>query len=184
MMNNISIREEAVMVKPLLPDSARQHKDEDFLKAKLDRLWDPHVAPLNELCDQMAGDTGKKIPYFDPFDGGVNAKLLFILYKPQNGAEGSNIVSMDNDDPAAETTFHAFGEAGIPRSDIALWNIIPWFDGTDDYSKGKQLLKLVLPLIPDVKTLVFAGKGMRQKIKSIRLRCPSGPRCCLQLVNP
>lgn len=56
----------------------RRHRYKEFLDTKLARIHEPHVAPLNEMAKRMqAQHVG--IPFFDPGDGGINARVLFLL---------------------------------------------------------------------------------------------------------
>ncbi len=89
--------------------------------------FDSHVEQLNKAVDSLSLEHPRKVPYFDPFDGGTQAKLLFVLRSPVLGAVESGFVSRDNDDAAAANTFRVFENAGIPREQFALWNAIPWY---------------------------------------------------------
>ncbi|WP_346425944.1 hypothetical protein [Williamsia sp. 1135] len=52
---------------------------------KMSRIRDAHVAPLNRLADNIADSQGLPrghVPYVDPDQGGVNARLLVLLDNP------------------------------------------------------------------------------------------------------
>ena len=86
------------------------------------RKYSEHVRKLNELvyCHRSKG---KEIPYFDPDDGGVDARLLCLLQDPGKKALNSDRVSMSNDDPTAKMLAECFGDV---REQIVLWNAYPW----------------------------------------------------------
>lgn len=43
-------------------DSARRHRNPDFLSAKLSRIDEPHVAPLNDFVRDIRAETGGEVP--------------------------------------------------------------------------------------------------------------------------
>ena len=80
-----------------------------------------------------------EVPEFDPLDGGVDARVLFLLEKPgpmTSGVDGtkqrtgSGFISRNNDDPTAEAIFNFMQQAGISRKMTISWNVIPWWNGT------------------------------------------------------
>lgn len=46
----------------------RMNKEPEFLAAKLRRVRDPHVQPLNELVERWRQE-GRQVPYADPDSG-------------------------------------------------------------------------------------------------------------------
>jgi len=79
------------------------------------------------------------VPEFDPLDGGVDARVLFLLEKPGrktvdggsiSGRSGSGFISRNNDDPTAAAAIDFMQKAGIPRKLTISWNVIPWWNGT------------------------------------------------------
>jgi Uracil DNA glycosylase superfamily len=89
------------------------------------------------------------------------------------GRHGSNFISPDNDDYAANHMWHALRDAGVDRSrEVVSWNLVPWFVGdaqtndevTDrDISEGLPLLLELLDLLrPNPKVVVVLGKKAQQ----------------------
>jgi len=142
----------------------RAHKNPQVVELKRGHFNDPHVGPLNQIVDELSIQCPNKVPYFDPFDGGINSKLLFILRSPVLGAEQSGIVSRDNDDAAAATTFRVFDEVGIPRGQTTLWNMIPWYSKPPfkkyDIEFGVSCLTKILAQFSSLEAIVFAGRGV------------------------
>src|SRR5271170_2745460 len=42
----------------------------------------PHVAPLVRYTEQLRSRPGACVPEFDPCDGGIDARILFLFEKP------------------------------------------------------------------------------------------------------
>src|SRR6185437_13372534 len=112
------------------------------------------------------------VPEFDPFDGGVNAKIVFLFEKPSpmtaNG-RGSGFISRNNDDLTAEATFLFMQQAGIPRKATVTWNVIPWWNGTRKVT-GRELrdgiacIRKLTALLPKLHAVVLVGeKASRAK---------------------
>ena len=138
-----------MQMKPLIT-GPKGHRDPNILTYKHLHKFDAHTKPLNLLANQMSDECPARVPYFDPFDGGIKAKLLFVLQSPVHGAEESCFVSRDNDDTSAGNTYFIFDQAGMPREETALWNIVPWYARPPfkkaDLKRGATCLARVLPL--------------------------------------
>ena len=68
------------------------------------RLNDAHMIALTEFVYKLREETNLDVPFFDTFDGGVNAKVLFLLEKPgpkSSTSGGSGFISRDNNDETA-----------------------------------------------------------------------------------
>ena len=54
----------------------------DVLASRLNELEQAHIAPLTEFVRRLRDEIGPEaeIPFFDPWDGGTNAEVLFLLY--------------------------------------------------------------------------------------------------------
>lgn len=103
-------------------------------------------------------------------DGGVDARVLFLLEKPgpmtspaRRVREGSGFVSRDNDGATAEAMLRFMLEAGLPRRDTVIWNVIPWWNGTiavtaAERAAGLQQLGDLLALLPRLHTAVLVGR--------------------------
>jgi uracil-DNA glycosylase len=97
---------------------------------KHERLGEPHVAPLNALVSAWRAERGTtRIPWFDPSDGGVTARVLILMEAPAPGtvrATGSGICSEDNADPSNRQIAALRAAAAIPRAQCLKWNMVPW----------------------------------------------------------
>ena len=131
-------------------------------------LKEVHVAPLTSFVDALRHDIGltTEIPYFDPLDGGIDAKILFVLEAPGAKAVASGFVSRNNPDESARNMFLLLQEAGFNRSETALWNIVPWYIGTgkkirpaksEDIQAGFPYLIRVVELMPNLKGIVLGS---------------------------
>jgi hypothetical protein len=130
-----------------------------------------------------------EFPDFDPLDGGINAKILFLFEKPgprtsQHGG-GSGFISRNNDDATAQATFKFMNEAGLPRTNTVIWNVVPGWDGTRTIRRGAiksgiNELKRLMPLLAEVKTIVLVGRVSR-RASCINLTGQSIARFCRRL---
>nr|WP_073366431.1 uracil-DNA glycosylase [Rhodococcus jostii] len=104
----------------------------EHLSAKRARVWEPHVAPINHLADQIADAEGiprGHVPYVDPDSGGILARALVLLDNPSRKAKagsGSGLLSLDNDDRTAWTCRLAYEAAGVDRRSVVHWNACPF----------------------------------------------------------
>ncbi len=122
-----------------LSQAPRAHGDPAFLAAKVARLREPHIAPLNDLADRIAVETGLAVPAFDPDSAGIHARSLFLFEAPgarstaaagpRAAAKGSRIISPDNKDGTAENMWRLHEAAGLARTSTLSWNIVPWYVG-------------------------------------------------------
>ncbi len=134
--------------------------------------------PARRAADRLRTATAgvtcgdESIPWFDPTDAGVRARILLLLEAPGRRAtakQGSGFVSADNDDPTAENAWHLYREAGIDRAtDIVVWNVIPWYIGTDtgvrawthrDLHEAREVVRDLLEQLPDLRVVVLQGKA-------------------------
>ncbi len=148
----------------------RALRDPDACKRRKRLLEDaPHMRPLNEYVAGLRKRPGVEVPDFDPLDGGVDARLLFLFEKPgpmtavDGARRGSGFISRDNDDPTAENTFLFMREAGIPRKLTVTWNVIPWWNGTRtvtaaELREGAEETRRLAGLLPRLRAVVFVGE--------------------------
>lgn len=141
-------------------------------QARAERLSEvraPHVAPLNDLVDRLRLEVGphSAIPYFDPWDGGTAAEVLFLLEAPGGKAVRSGFISRNNPDATAKNFFELNEASGIPRELTVTWNVVPWYVGTEtriraadarDIRSGAASLGRVLELLPRLRALVLVGR--------------------------
>lgn len=117
----------------------------DALRERLAQVDRPHVAPLTEFVRRLRIRVGSQaaIPYFDPWDGGVNAKVLFLLEAPGPKARNSGFVSMNNPDQTARNLFELSREASLDRRDMVTWNAVPSELRKDRLHARRRFLSLV-----------------------------------------
>src|SRR5438105_9981570 len=95
--------------------------------ARQAELREPHIAPLTAFVDRLRAEMGSdyQIPYFDPWDGGTSAEVLYLLEAPGAKAVLSGFVSRNNPDQTAKNFFELNEQLGIPRKRTITWNIVP-----------------------------------------------------------
>ena len=122
----------------------------------------PHAAPLAAYAAGLRRP-GVQVPDFDPLDGGTLARVLFLLEKPGPGIHPDGFVSRDNATPTAAAIRAFMAQAGLPRGETVLWNLVPWWNGTTavtaaERRAGVQALVALLPLLPTLDTAVLVGR--------------------------
>lgn len=155
-------------------DAPRSLRDPLEVAARRARLRDPHVAPLTDWVVSLRSrlGAGARVPDFDPADGGVGASILWLLEAPGPKATGelggSGFISCNNHDQTAENTWRTRDEAGVPRSEVVHWNVIPYYLGTGhkiapwshaDVTAVGPLLSELLDLLPRVRAVILGGKA-------------------------
>jgi uracil-DNA glycosylase len=150
--------------------------------ARLAELRDPHIAPLTAFVDALRAEMGAdyRIPYFDPWDGGVAAEILYLLEAPGAKAVVSGFISRNNPDESAKNFFQLNQQSGISRKRTITWNIVPWYIGSgsrirpansDDIEVGIRPLNSLLNLLPRLRAIVLIGqKAQRGSNHIARLR--------------
>lgn len=147
---------------PLLNDSDEQATRRALAGA-------PHVAMLDGVR-ALAAAGGRRVPGFDPLDGGADARMLLLLETPGAGASGDGWVSQDNATPTGANLRRFLGEAGIARRDIVIWNVVPWIvhEGgrnrplrRGEIRDGLTLLAPLLARLPELVVAVLAGAPAR-----------------------
>ena len=166
-----------------LNDRPKSLRDLVELDRRRARLNDPHVAPLTKFVEKLHHErhVERKIPYFDPLDGGINARVLFVLEAPGPKAVESGFVSRNNPDESAKNFFLACQTAGLRRRDMVVWNIVPWYigDGTKiraatvaDIEEGLLYLARLLVLLPKLNAVVLVGRKAQRIETWLRARRP------------
>ena len=123
------------------------------------------MRPLAAYVRRLTAQERGFVPDFDPLDGGIEARLLVLLEKPGRKVcppAGSGFVSRDNSDQTARTVHRFMAQAGVPRRGTALWNIVPWWNGTAALTGAEKRLgggelPSLLPLLPALRVVVLAG---------------------------
>jgi uracil-DNA glycosylase len=167
------------------------------LGTKLDRPFDPHVAPLNRAVERWRTDAGSDagtnastdastdgstgvgtntdgarrfIPWFDPDDGGVAARVLVLFESPSPSTIASDTEAISSEDNASASNrgfVSARERSGIARTDIVRWNVAPWAvvdcDGRkrqvtiDDLDTARPTLHELLVSLPNLAGIVTLG---------------------------
>ena len=157
--------------------------DDEIRQARLAQLDEPHMRPLTQFVSRLREDMGEDaaIPNFDPWDGGINAEVLFLLEAPGPRARNSAFVSMNNPDETAKNFFLACQTTGIERKRIVIWNIVPWYIGSDtriraanasDIKQGIRSLADLLSLLPKLRAIVLVGKKAQRAEKHLATIAP------------
>lgn len=150
-------------------DKPKSLRDPIAIQSRLAGLFDSHISSLTHFVETIRKETGlnNEIPYFDPLDGGIHAKCLFLFEAPGPRAVGSGFISRNNPDETAKNFFELNHQAGLPRKLTISWNIVPWYIGTrskicpankKDIEEGKEYLFRLLSLLPHLKIIVLSGR--------------------------
>lgn len=130
---------------------------------------------LADVVNRIRAEQGltNEVPDFDPGNGNENAKFLFLLEAPGAKAVKSGFISLDNPDQTAANFRELLDEVGIDRSEIALWNIVPWYIGKKDRSKirpakgsdveqGCATIQDICKEIENLKAIILVGGAARK----------------------
>jgi|SRR3989339_739367 len=139
------------------------------IQSRLAGISKPHILPLTNFVETIRKETGlnREIPYFDPLDGGINAKCLFLFEAPGPRAVFSGFISRNNSDESAKNFFELNQQADLPRELTISWNVVPWYIGTgtkirpankNDIDEGKKYLRDLLSLLPKLRIIVLGGR--------------------------
>lgn len=153
------------------------------LEMRLSQINEAHIAPLSQFVRQLRDRMGPDaaIPYFDPWDGGVEAEVMFLLEAPGPKARNSGFVSMNNPDETAKNFFEIGREAGIDRKRTVTWNTVPWYIGSGarirpansaDIAAGIESLAELLQLLPKLRAIVLVGSKAQKAEGYIRVIAP------------
>lgn len=159
-------------------DSPKILRCSEVKASRMLQLKESHISPLTRFVDELRVSAGPDagIPYFDPWDGGVDAKVLFLLEAPGAKAVASGFISRNNPDETAKNMFELGVEAGIDRKQTALWNVVPWYIGTgtkiraatpQDLEEGLQPLPRLLALLPKLQAVILLGKKAEKAAATI-----------------
>lgn len=126
---------------------------------------EPRVADLNRWVSEVRADTGTPIPWFDPADGGAEARILLLLETPgrmADAARGSGIISIDNNDDTARNLWEFRLEAELTGTECVHWNAVPEFIGgkvptAAEVRDGSRHIPALLALLPEVRVVVLMG---------------------------
>jgi uracil-DNA glycosylase len=148
---------------------------------------DEHIAPLTAFVRQIRHERRlpDAVPFFDPCDGGTRARALFLLEAPSPAARHSSFVSRNNHDATAESLFELQEEAALPRAEVVLWNVVPWFVASPrihdrDIHPSRAYLDRLVRLLPRLEALVLVGRGAQVAFKQVPwtgVRVFESPHC-------
>ena len=152
-----------------MTDFPKSLGDETIRSQRFAMLDEPHIKNFTSLVKEIRRQEGfsEEVPYFDPMDGGSNARALFLLEAPGAKAVLSGFISRNNPDETAKNMFLALQDADLPRNETALWNIVPWYLGSGskirpararDIEHGKAYVPTLLEILPRLKVVAFFGR--------------------------
>ncbi len=83
---------------------ARALRDPEQVRARLGRLREPHVAPLTDFVERLRASRGRgeAVPWFDPADAGVHARVLLLYEAPGARAVGPGSPRPPTDRPPTD----------------------------------------------------------------------------------
>ena len=140
------------------------------------RLNEPHVKPLMDLVRGIRSRRREKVPNVDPNDGGVNAVALFLSETPGPRAVGTGYVSRDNPDLSAKHMGEALDAAGFSRSDLVLWNVVPYCVSTEarnmnataaEIKEAAPDTQVFIDTLPRLRVIVFCGLQAQRAIRHL-----------------
>ncbi|GAB5097832.1 uracil-DNA glycosylase [Caballeronia sp. HLA56] len=157
-------------------------RDSEALQRRIALLDQPHIKPLTRFAEELSARSSA-VPYFDPLDGGCEAKVLVLLESPARLASRPRFVSLDNPVPAQRNLKRFFDEAGLARRQSVLWNVFPWLPASDgpretltigEIERGIGELPSLIGLLPDLRVIVLAGRKA-QRAFSMLTQLPGSP---------
>ena len=128
---------------------------------------------LNQFVERIRKEMGPnyKVPNFDPKNGNESARILIVLEAPGAKAVKTGYISFDNPDQTAKNLREQLESAGIDRSEIAIWNIVPWYLGdgkkiksavVSDVNKGLKYLGKLVGILKGLEYIVLVGGAARR----------------------
>jgi len=165
-------------------DAPKLLSDPAARAARVAQLREDHIAPLTDFVQALRDRVGTTaaVPFFDPWDAGVKAEILFLLEAPGAKAVASGFVSRNNPDETAKNFFELNEDAAIPRSRTIIWNIVPWYIGngerirpadSSDIAAGSKPLLELLSLLPNLRSVVLVGRKAERAAPRILEALPS-----------
>jgi hypothetical protein len=165
-------------------DKPKLLRDKEACVARLPELHEPHIISLTKFVDELRYEKGSdyEIPYFDPWDGGIDAEVLCLFEAPGPQAKGSGFISRNNPDETAKNFFELNLEAKIPRKRTISWNIVPWYIGSgskirhaksNDIEAGTPSLRRVFKFLRKLRVIVLFGKSAQSSEDDIASLYPN-----------
>lgn len=138
-----------------------------------------------EAWRRALADSGRRMPRFDPNDGGAAARMLILLETPGPGVDAERTVSRDNPTGTARNLTRFLADARIARCDTVLWNTVPWIVHEPgarnrplrrgEIREGLSVLPDWLVLLPRLRVVVLAGRVAREAAPVIAAHRPELP---------
>ncbi len=169
--------------------TVKANKNPSHRDAKLGRIREPHVAPLNALADKIAtarGVLAGAVPYVDPDLGGIHAHVLGIAANPgpmtdRAAQGGSGMLSLENNDESAAFCHREYARVGVSWSAIVHWNAVPFPTRTRtptaaEKREGLPWLPRFLALfdLAAVRVVVLFGNLAQDMWKRATVKLPAG----------
>ncbi|WP_375272614.1 uracil-DNA glycosylase [Sphingomonas sp.] len=130
-------------------------------------------------------DGGRRMPLFDPNDGGAAARLLILLETPGPGGAEERAVSCENPTGTARNLSRFLADAAIARGDTILWNTVPWIVHEPgarnralrrgEIAEGLAALPGFLALLPRLRVVILSGRVAREAAPVVAAHCPGVP---------
>jgi len=161
------------------PDAPKTLRFPEEREARIQALRLPHIATLTRLVRTIRAARGspEDVPSFDPCDGGINARALFLLEAPGPKARFSGFISRNNPDETAKNLFELQREAGLPRELVVLWNIVPWYVGDGkkirpvtrhDIEEASPWLDRLIELLPRLRAVILVGRKAQRAAAKVQ----------------
>jgi len=158
----------------------RRMSDPAYRDEQLSRLYEPHIAAISELVNDLRANAGRGwMPHVAAIYGGLNARVLSILRDPgpatQQG-KGSGLLCLENDDATAERYSTLLAEAGLPASELVPWNAYPWYMNrkptTPELDAAAEPLHRLLELLPRLRVVLLHGGDAQAGWRRFRRQYP------------
>jgi uracil-DNA glycosylase len=144
----------------------------------------PHMAGMRGLAAGLRARLPQPVPDPDPLDGGDRARLLLLLETPGPRIMQTGFVSRDNAGGTSGNLRRFLDGAGLARSDVVIWNVVPWVihaGGPNraptraEVAAGLALLPALLRTLPALRVVVLSGRPAAQAEAPLRTLRPNLP---------
>ncbi|MFC8045541.1 hypothetical protein [Nocardia sp. NPDC057353] len=158
----------------------RRLADSTYREEQFAARYEGPIAPFNHLVDKLIEESGEPLPYLAPIYGGTEARVLSLFRDPgprsRSGQESSGLLSLENDDQAAERYLEFFQTSGLRITDLITWNAYPWYTtrkpSTADIDRGIAPLEQVIALLPKLKVILAHGLDAQAAWRRFERRHP------------
>lgn len=120
------------------------------------------------------------MPWFDPADGGIDARVMILLETPSRAGTLPRFVSIDNPSPTQRNLRACVEASGLRRPDLVLWNVSPWIGDADANGRlsaaqvraGIVTLPALLAHLPALQCVVLSGRVAQRARTAIETARP------------